>query len=182
MKSTLYIVITFLLIVFLGCNQSTDPTLAVNTENSSDQMTLMKKSTYATKGSIHEGLDWDFEPFGEISGDIIGVTSLEWVGDAFPHGHSWTEYIVRTMEVTGGNVPELIGKTLEFDGTITGVWYENNPYVTKAKETLRIDTIIDNLVIKGNLTVHGYVYWYTEDYFLDVYLDYHGAIQVSEVD
>jgi len=182
MKSILCLVIPFLLIVFLGCNQSTDPTLVQNAEHSSDQMSLMKKTVIAIKGSIHEWFTYDDEFGGEVSGDLIGVPYVEWVGYSFEHGHSWEEPIVRTIEVTGGNIPELIGKSLDFEGVIRGVWYENNPYVTQAKEMLTIDTVIDDLKIKGNLTVHGYVYWFTADYILDVQLEYHGVIQISEVD
>ncbi len=122
---------------------------------------------YTVKGKITEtGFFPSFS--GTISGDLEGYseTTLDpdiWVTGAVIHNPG-----ERTLSITGGNVPELIGKHLH--QTFEGLTVFNTPPVVRINERARVDAGAE----KGNFTAHGWLDISSTPLAFEV--DYHGVV------
>jgi hypothetical protein len=108
-----------------------------------------------------------------LTGDLVGstVTSVDPSEFfAFLTGYVYHQQgIVRTYEITGGLIPELVGQSFTTDLTFKNVFPpDNDPSVTSAIGTEREREGVD----KANLTLHGRTSLVT----LLSELDYRGVI------
>ena len=124
------------------------------------------KQCYTVKGSLHQFSNESGDLAGEISGDLEGNV-LTTAGPIEVHGIVIFRDVVQYWEISGGAVPELIGRTLVFDNKFRGIM---NDY-----PMLKVNTtgILTEGASKGSITLHG---WTKIGDPVENYLEYHGVI------
>lgn len=122
---------------------------------------------YTVHGTISEtGFFPNFT--GVIDGDLVGTSSTLLSFDVGFAGAVIFNPGERTLEITGGIIPELIGKTVH--ETFEGLTISDAPPLLSINERTRIDAGAE----QGNLTTHGTLNW---DVFpWEVEAEYRGVI------
>lgn len=122
---------------------------------------------YTVSGTISEtGVFPNFS--GTISGDLVGTSHTTLSFDARATGvviHGPGE---RTLAITGGTVPQLIGRTVH--ETFDGLSILNTPPLSQINERTRVDAGAQS----GILTTHGSLNFATFPW--EVELEYRGVI------
>ncbi|NNL30103.1 MAG: hypothetical protein HKO77_03730 [Gemmatimonadetes bacterium] len=140
------VLLTFLLLA--AC--AGDSPLAPGGEELAPSLTIAGQSgCYVVRGTISEtGL---FPAFGGVvSGDLEG-TSATTVGFAGITGKVIRNPGVRTIEVTGGTVPELVGVTLE--QSLEGISINTGAGPVRINER----TTLESGAARGTFTTHGWL-------------------------
>lgn len=122
---------------------------------------------YTVRGTIFEtGVFPNFS--GTIDGDIVGTSTSTLGLDVTFHGAVITNPGERTIEVTGGIIPELVGETVHV--TFQGLSILNAPPLVTINERSRVD----EGAAEGNMTAHGTLDWNVFPWEVDV--AYNGVI------
>lgn len=122
---------------------------------------------YTVRGTISEtGFFPNFA--GVIDGDLVGTSSTLLSFDVGLAGAVIFNPGERTLEITGGIIPELVGKTVH--ETFEGMTIANAPPLLSINERTRID----DGARKGNITTHGTLNWNVFPW--EVVVEYRGVI------
>ena len=124
------------------------------------------EACYAVTGSVNQSGLPDGSMSGPITGDLVGIVHTTG-GPAEIHGIVIFRDVVQIWEITGGNIEELVGRTLVFENKFRGII---NDY-----PMLKVNTtgILVEGADKGSLTLHG---WTIMGDPPENYLDYHAVI------
>jgi hypothetical protein len=155
-----------LLFVSLAVGCSGDVPTAVDVP-SPDFAVAGNSGCYIVQGTISEtGVFPDFS--GTIDGDLVGTSASSLSLDVKVSGRVFHNPGERTLVIAGGNVPELVGRTIH--EAFEGVSIVNAPPLVSINERTRV---VDGAA-KGNLTAHGTLNWNVFPWELEV--EYRGVI------
>jgi hypothetical protein len=122
---------------------------------------------YTVQGTISEtGVFPNFS--GTIDGDLVGTSTSLLSLDVKVAGRVFLNPGERTLVISGGIIPELVGETVHV--TFQGLSIVNAPPLVTINERSRVD----EGAAKGNLTAHGTLDWNVFPWEVDV--DYNGVI------
>jgi len=141
------------------------PTQPVSPGPGATLVVAPEERCFAVTGTVSEtGVFPSFA--GTISGDLVGTTATTAIAVRFT-GRAAHQLIERTVLITGGSLPELVGRTLHESIDATVVF-------PSTFTRLNDNVTVDEGVRLGNLTEYGSLDASTVPWTVE--LQYHGAV------